>query len=183
MSTHFYRWNRENNTEHWDHVGDNWKTGGDTFFHTRPNGVFEFCTYSTVEKEYKLKSRGVKLIDVKRKKEVLPSFEDEGETDHHQLEISFAIIELDGYVKLEIDQHVAKIEWSDGLIKDFHGNEARLHKIYNHPEDRHEVSEILSHDELNNFILMKRFERLRDMNMNYDRETRHLIFLNILELK
>lgn len=183
MRTNFYRWNRENNTEHWDHVGDNWKTGGDTFFHAYPNGLFEFCTYSMVEKEYKLKSRGVKLIDVKRKKEIIPSFEDEGEMDQHHLDISFAIIEPDGYMELDIDQHTAKIEWNDGLILDFYGNEARLRKMYNHSEDRHEVSEILSCDEMNNFILVKRFERLRDMKMNYDLETKNLLFLKTLELK
>ena len=79
---------------------------------------------------------------------------------------------------LKIDGYSARIEWSDRLIKDFHGLEARLYKGHS----GYEVSEILTPEQNNNFVLMKRFERLREMKC-LDKATRDLIFYNILELK
>ena len=71
------------------------------------------------------------------------------------------ITEPTGYVVLNIDGSDAVIEWNDHKITDFFGKEARLVKVPN--QDFYKVEEILTLEETERLVEIKRLARVRDM--------------------
>jgi hypothetical protein len=166
----FLKWNSNNSKEHFDMNFDmnSWETGGETFFNVFKSETFNLCTYSRVQKEYVLETEGVNIISQEQKSQEMPFFddsEDEIIAEQHEIEIEWLITDPKGHVFITVDDKRVGIEWADRRIKDLQGNEAKLI-----PSEPYRVEEILTSDEHDTLIEIKRLARLRDMSTGKTRE-------------
>jgi hypothetical protein len=76
------------------------------------------------------------------------------------------ISEPKGHLFITVDNERVGISWSDGRIKDLQGNEAQILGL-NEP---YRIEEILTPDEHDTLIEIKRLSRLRDMSTGKTRE-------------
>ena len=159
----FLKWNSDNSVEHFDMSIDptSWETGGETFFNVFKSETFNLCTYSRVKKEYVLETEGVNIINQEQKSTEYPPFEDDDSIrEQHEIDIEWTITEPKGHVFITVDGERVGIEWAVGMIKDLHGNEAQLRD----GGELYRVEEILSNQEEETLIEIKRLARLRDMS-------------------
>jgi hypothetical protein len=166
----FLKWNTNNSVEHFDmNIDSNsWETGAETFFNVFKN-IFNLCTYSRAKKEYVLETEGVQIINQEQRHQEMPTYDDDANEimgEQHEVEIEWTITEPKGHVFITVDGERVGIEWADDKIKDLQGNEAHLRdggKAYR-------VEEILTPDEQNTLIEIKRLAKLRDMSTGKMRE-------------
>ena len=159
LNPEFLKWNEDNSEQHFNMASDpsSWEMGAETYFNVFKKEVFTLSTYSTSKKEYVLESEGVQLI--KQEQKEIPAI-DEEEEDHHEIEIEWVISEPKGHVFITVDGERVGIKWADKRIKDLHGNEAKLLGL----KEPYRVEEILTSDEHDTLIEIKRLARLRDMS-------------------
>jgi len=160
----FLKWNSNNSVEHFDMSIDptSWENGAETFFQVFNKEVFCLCTYSSVKKDYQLETEGVNIRRQEQKSTEYPPFEDDDPIPkQHEIDIEWTITEPKGHVFITLDDKRVGIEWADRRIKDLQGNEARLIQSKSEP---YRVEEILTSDEHDTLIEIKRLARLRDMS-------------------
>ena len=172
LNPQFLKWNGENNEEHYNTLKDpdSWKTGADTYFNVHQKVVLNLCAYSHTKKEYNLETDGVRIITHEQKCTESSTIDDNDETvpcEDHEIEIDWVITQPSGHVVLEIDDTKVGIKWKDGIIKDLQGNEARLLKT---EHDYYKIEEILTPQEEETLIEIKRLARLRNMSKGKMRE-------------
>ena len=165
----FLKWNSDNSEEHFDLSKDpnSWKNGAETYFSIFNYELFCMCTYSRVKKDYLLDAEGVRIIKQEQKSEDMPVFdEDDDMNEQHEIEIEWAITEPKGHVFITVDGERVGIEWADGKIKDIQGNEAHLRGM----SDHYRVEEILTPDQHDTLVEIKRPAKLRNMSTGKMRE-------------
>lgn len=171
LNPKFLKWNNDNSEEHFDIQADpnSWKDGAETYLQIYNKELFSMSTYSLVKKEYQLDTEGVRIMKHEQKSEEMPTFDDDDNEvmgEQHEIEIDWAITEPKGHVFITVDGDRVGIEWADGRIKDLHGNEARLLGL----KGSYRVEEILTSQEEETLIEIKRLARLRDMSKGKMRE-------------
>ena len=165
----FLKWNSNNSVEHFDPLIDptSWENGAETFFKVFNKEVYCLCTYSTVKKDSQIETKGVNIINQEQKSTEYPPFEDDDSIrEQHEIEIEWTITEPKGHVFITVDGERVGIEWAVGMIKDLHGNEAQLRD----GGELYRVEEILSNQEEETLIEIKRLAKLRDMSTGKMRE-------------
>ena len=176
----FLKWNTNNSEEHFDIQADpnSWETGAETYLQIYNQEMFSISTYSQVKKEYQLDTEGVRIIKHEQKFDEMPTFDDDDNEvmgEQHEIEIDWTITDPKGHVFITVDGDRVGIEWADGKIKDLHGNEARLLKL----KGSYRVEEILTPDQQDTLIEIKRLARLRNMSTG---ETREMLNFRMMEL-
>ena len=171
LNPQFLKWNDNNSEEHFDLTADSnsWETGAETYLNIFQGELFSMSTYSLVKKEYQLDTQGVRIIKQEQKSEERMTWDDDDNEvmgEHNEIEIDWTITEPKGHVFITVDGHQVGIEWADGKIKDLHGNEARLLGS----NDSYRVEEILSPQDEETLIEIKRLARLRNMSKGKMRE-------------
>lgn len=171
LNPQFLKWNTDNSEEHFDLQADanSWETGAETYLNIFRGEMFSMSTYSLVKKEYQLDTEGVRIIKHEQKCQEMPTFDDDDNevmSEQHEIEIDWTITEPKGHVFITVDGDRVGIEWADRKITDLHGNEARLLGS----DDSYRVEEILSSQEEETLIEIKRLARLRDMSKGKMRE-------------
>ena len=162
----FLKWNTDNNKEHFDMAIDptSWEVGGDTYLNVFDHQVFNMSTYSRVKKEYQLETEGVNITSHEQKCQEMPTYDDDDNEimgEQHEIEIDWFITEPKGHVFITCDGEKVGVEWDDGKIKDLQGNEAHLRQGGN---KAYRVDEILTPDEHDTLVEIKRLAKLRDMS-------------------
>lgn len=171
LKPQFLKWNTDNSVEHFDMSLDSnsWEEGAETFFNVFDHQVFSMSTYSTTKKEYQLETEGVNITSHEQKRQEMPTYDDDNNEvmgEQHEIEIDWLITEPKGHVFITVDGERVGIEWTDGKVKDLQGNEAHLRD----GGELHRVEEILSNQEEETLIEIKRLARLRDMSTGKMRE-------------
>lgn len=172
LNPKFLHWNTDNSEEHFDIGTDpnSWKFGAETYFNVFNYELFTMSTYSTSKKEYQLETEGVRIIKHEQKCQEMPTFDDDDNEvmgEQHEIEIEWVITDPKGHVFITVDGDRQGIEWTDGKIKDLQGNVARLLGLNKGP---YRVEEILTSDENDKLIEIKRLAKLRDMTTGKMRE-------------
>jgi hypothetical protein len=171
LNPQFLKWNTDNSVEHFDmSIGSNsWENGAETFLSVFKKKLLNLNTYSTTKKEYVLESEGVRIIKQEQMCQEFPTFDDEDNEvmgEQHRIDVEWVISEPKGHLFITVDNERVGISWSDGRIKDLQGNEAQILGL-NEP---YRIEEILTPDEHDTLIEIKRLSRLRDMSTGKTRE-------------
>jgi hypothetical protein len=171
LNPQFLKWNTDNSEEHFDHKADptSWETGAETYLNIFNQEMFSMSTYSLVKKEYQLDTEGVRIIKNEQKSQEMPTYDgDDNEVmgEQHEIEIDWLITKPKGHVFITVEGDRVGIEWADRKITDLHGNVARLLGS----DNSYRVEEILSPQEEETLIEIKRLARLRDMSKGEMRE-------------
>lgn len=167
----FLKWNTDNSEEHFDMTKDptSWEVGAETFLNVFDYQLFSMSTYSQVKKEYQLEAEGVNIISQEQKYQEMPTYDDDDNEvmgEQHEIEIDWTISHPKGHVFITVDGERVGIEWNDGKIKDLQGNEARLLGM----KEPYRVEEILTPDQHDTLIEIKRLAKLRNMSTGKMRE-------------
>jgi hypothetical protein len=159
----FLKWNGHNSKEHFDLSKDpaSWEKGAETFFNVHENVLLSMCAYSSVKKDYTIDTEGVRILSQEQKVVETMPFDEDDLSEQHEIEIDCVITQPDGHVSIEIDDVKVEVVWKDGLIKDLEGNEARILKT---EQGHYKIEEILTTEEEETLIEIKRLARLRDMS-------------------
>lgn len=172
LNPQFLKWNTNNSEEHFDMNMDpnSWEFGAETYFNVFNYELFTMSTYSNSKKEYQLETEGVRIIKHEQKCQEMPMFDDDDNEvmgEQHEIEIEWVISDpKEGHVFITVDGERQGIEWADGKIKDLQGNEARLLGV----QEPYRVEEILTSEENEKLIEIKRLAKLRDMTTGKMRE-------------
>jgi hypothetical protein len=181
IKPYFLKWNTENSEEHFDLSKDQdaWESGAETFFNTHEGVLLSMCAYSSVKKDYTIDTDGVRILSQEQKCNESTTWDDNDEEipcEDHEIEIDWVITQPSGHVSIEIDDTKVEVVWKDGIIKDLQGNEARLLKT---EQDHYKVEEILTPQEEETLIEIKRLARLRNMSKG---DVRTMLNNKIMEL-
>jgi len=181
INPYFLKWNTDNSEEHFDLDSniDAWEGGAETFFNVHEGVLLSLCAYSEIKKEYKLETEGVRIISHEQKCTESTTWDDNDEEipcEQHEIEIDWVITQPNGHVSIKIDDNKVEVVWKDGLIKDLRGNEARLLKT---EQGHYKVEEILTPQEEETLIEIKRLARLRNMSKG---DVRTMLNNKIMEL-
>ncbi len=174
--------NQQDSVEHFDLAVDSksYMLGGETFFHAYNGELFTLNHYSSVEQDYTLKYSGITLLQEERKYEYCEAMVD-GDYDAlahtHQIDVDWKIIAPEGFICLSIKGFDAKIEWSNGQIKDLNGEVASVFK----KGDFYNVRETLTQEQSDRQVEISRLEKLRKMVK--DDVVRNQLTWKIVELK
>lgn len=171
LNPQFLKWNTDNSVEHFDMSIDSnsWENGAETFLSVFNKELLNLNTYSTSKKEYVLESEGVRILKHEQMCQEFPSFDDDDNevmAEQHKIDVEWVISEPKGHVFITVDNERVGIEWAVGMIKDLHGNEAQLRD----GGGLYRVEEILSNQEEETLIEIKRLAKLRDMSTGKMRE-------------
>ncbi len=156
--------NQQDSVEHFDLSVDpkSYISSGETFFHAYNGELFTLNHYSCVKQDYTLKYSGIKLLQEERKYEYCDSLDDDEDeilAHTHHIDVDWKITEPEGFVCLSIKGFDAKIEWSNGQIKDLNGEVASVFKngaFYN-------VRETLTQEQSDRLVEISRLEKLRKL--------------------
>jgi hypothetical protein len=178
LKPEFLKWNGHNSKEHFDLKNDpnSWEGGAETYFNVHENMLLSMCAYSLVKKDYTIDTEGVRILSQEQKLVETVPFDEDDLSEQHEIEIDWVITQPDGHVSIEIDGVKVEIVWEDGLIKDLEGNEARLLKTQ---QGHYKIEEILSPQEEETLVEIKRLARLRDMSKG---DIRTMLNNKIMEL-
>jgi hypothetical protein len=174
----YLKWNTDNSEEHFDLSKDQdaWEGGAETFFNVHEGILLSMCAYSQVKKDYTIDTEGVRILSQEQKQVETVPFDEDDLSEQHEIEIDWVITQPDGHVSIEIDDNKVEVVWEDGLIKDLRGNEARLVKA---EQGHYKVEEILTPQEEETLIEIKRLARLRNMSKG---DVRTMLNNKIMEL-
>ena len=154
--------NQQDSVEHFDLSVDPeaYMKSGETFFHVYLEGeLFSFNNYSSVKQDYTLTHSGIELLKEEREHEYCEALEEDGLGHTHHINVDWKIIEPEGFVCLSINGFDAKIEWSNGQIKDLEGEVAKVFKA----GDCYHVQENLTQEQSDRKVEIDRLEKLRKM--------------------
>ena len=157
--------NQQDSVEHFDLTIDpeSYMSSGETFFHAYNGELLTLNHYSCVKQDYTLKYSGIKLLQEERKYEYcdgLDDDEDELLAHTHHIDVDWEITEPEGFVCLSIKGFDAKIEWSNGQIKDLDGEVAKVSLTEN---GGYQIREVLTQEQSDRLVEISRLEKLRKM--------------------
>ncbi len=179
LNPQFLKWNTDNSEEHFDmSIANSWEKGAETYLNLFNQEVFSMSTYSLVKKEYVLEAEGVNIINNTQECQEMPTFDDDDNEvmgEQHQINIKWTISDPKGHVFITVDGERVGISWADSTIKDLQGNDARLLGM----KEPYRVEEILTPDEHDTIIEIKRLSRLRDMSTGKIREMLNLKMIGL----
>ena len=176
LNPKFLKWNTDNSKLHYEFDSngtDRWNTGAETYLIIFGDSVFNLSTYSNVKKEYSIDHQGVRITKTNQVGEALELDED-GYGEHHEIEHEWVITHPTGHFYITVDGQQVGVQWDNGKITDLQGNEAYLRK-----GKPYRVEEILTLEEEERLVEIKRLARLRDMFFD---DTREMLNRKIMEL-
>ncbi len=152
--------NKQDSVEHFDLSVDPeaYMKSGETFFHVYLEGeLFSLNNYSSVKEDYTLTHSGIELLKEEREYEYCEALKDDGLGHTHYINVDWKITAPEGFVCISIKGFDAKIEWSNGQIKDLDGEVAKVFKA----GDYYHIREDLTQEQSDRKVEIDRLVKLR----------------------